>query len=109
MSELPEYRGPWWHRWAGLLGEPRRRWHAMDERQRAQAGIVLRVLLLLALVYIAWPLALLVLVLFAVQYAQPYVPNEYAWARRAAIPALILIVAITYPFYVSNLSDMRLF
>jgi branched-chain amino acid transport system permease protein len=81
----------------------------MDERQRAQAGIVLRVLLLLALVYIAWPLALLVLVLFAVQYAQPYVPNEYAWARRAAIPALILIVAITYPFYVSNLSDMRLF
>src|SRR5919201_1310134 len=75
MSELPEYRGPWWHRWAGLLGEPRRRWRAMDERQRAQAGIVLRVLLLLALVYIAWPLALLVLVLFAVQYAQPYVPN----------------------------------
>jgi branched-chain amino acid transport system permease protein len=109
MSELPEYRRPWWHRWAGLLGEPRRRWRGMDDRQRYQAGIAIRVVVLLALAYIAWPLALLVLVIFLAQYAQPYIPDKYAWARRALIPAIILIVALTYPFYVANLSEMRLF
>jgi branched-chain amino acid transport system permease protein len=109
MSEFPEYRRPWWHQWAGLLGEPRRWWRAMDERQRYQAGIVMRVIVLAILVYIAWPLALLVLVLFLAQYAQPYIPDEYAWARRALIPTIILIVAVTYPFYNGSLSEMRLF
>src|SRR4051812_28895577 len=109
MSELPEYRRPWWHRWTGLLGEPRRRWRGMDDRERFQAGIVLRAVLVALLVYIAWPLALLVLVLFLVQYAQPYIPSEYAWARRAVVPTIILIVAVTYPFYVTSLPVMQLF
>src|SRR5205823_1592778 len=70
MSELPEYRRPWWHRWAGLLGEPRRRWRGMDERERFQAGIVLRAVLLAVLVYAtSWPLALLVLAIIVVGYA----------------------------------------
>src|SRR5438876_6520737 len=108
MSELPEYRRPWWHRWAGLLGEPRRRWRGMDERERFQAGIVLRVVLLGVLVYAtSWPLALLVVVIFAVQYTQQYIPDGYAWARRAAIPTLVLLVAVLYPFYNANLPDMR--
>src|SRR5919198_4136339 len=109
MTELPEYRRPWWHRWSGLLGEPRRWWRGLDDRQRYQAGIVLRVILLGVLVYIAWPLALLVLVLYAAQYAKAYVPDEYAWARRALVPTIVLIVALTYPFYVENLPVMNLF
>jgi branched-chain amino acid transport system permease protein len=109
MSELPEYRRPWWHRWAGLLGEPRRRWRGMDDRQRYQAGIAMRVVVLLVLAYIAWPLALLVLAIFLAQYAQPYIPDKYAWARRALVPTIILIVAVTYPFYNGSLSEMKLF
>jgi len=106
---VSEYRQPWWHRWTGLLGEPRRRWRAMDARERFQAGIVLRVLLLGALIYIAWPLALLVAVIFGVQYGLPYVPPRFAFVRRGAIPTIILIVAVTYPFYNGSLTDMRLF
>src|SRR6266508_4249458 len=109
MTELPEYRRPWWDRWAEILGEPRRRWRALDDRQRYQVGIVLRVILLGVVVYIAWPLALLVLVLFLAQYAKPYIPDEYAWARRMLVPTIVLIVAVTYPFYVESLTDMRLF
>jgi len=109
MSEPPEYRRPFWHRWAGLLGEPRRRWRGMDDRQRYQAGIAIRVVVLLVLAYIAWPLALLVLVIFLAQYAQPYIPDKYAWARRGLVPTIILIVAVTYPFYNGSLSEMKLF
>ena len=109
MAELPEYRRPWWHRWAGLLGEPRRRWRAMDARQRYQAGIALRALLAVVVFVISWPLGVLVVILFAAQYAQPQIPDEFAWARRALIPTIILIVAVTYPFYNDSLSDMRLF
>jgi branched-chain amino acid transport system permease protein len=109
VAELPEYRRPWWHRWTGLLGEPRRWWRGLDDRQRYQVGIVLRVILLGVLVYIAWPLALLVLVLFLAQYAKPYIPEEYAWARRALVPTIVLIVAVTYPFYVDSLPIMELF
>ena len=109
MSELPEYRGPWWHRWAGLLGEPRRRWRAMDDRQRAQTGVVFRVVLIGVLIYIAWPLALLVAVLFGLHYVLPYIPERFGWARRAVVPTLILIVAVTYPFYVGSLPVMQLF
>jgi branched-chain amino acid transport system permease protein len=109
VAELPEYRRPWWHRWAGLLGEPRRRWRAMDARQRYQAGIALRALLAVVVFVISWPLGVLVVVLFAAQYAQPQIPDEFAWARRALIPTIILIVAVTYPFYNDSLSDMRLF
>src|SRR5436305_258672 len=109
MTELPDYRQPWWHRWTGLLGEPRRRWRAMDDRQRAQARIVLRVLLIAVLLFISWPLALLVVVIFGAKYANAYIPDRFAWARRALIPTIILIVAVTYPFYNTNLSNMRLF
>ena len=109
MADLPDFRRPWWHRWAGLLGEPRRRWRSLDDRQRYQAGIVLRVVLLGVLLYIAWPLALLVAVLFAAQYAKPRIPDEYAWARRAVVPTIILIVAATYPFYSDSLPVMNLF
>src|SRR5437660_6101973 len=109
MTELPDYRQPWWQRWTGLLGEPRRRWRAMDDRQRAQARIVLRVLLIAVLLFISWPLALLVVVIFGAKYANAYIPDRFAWARRALIPTIILIVAVTYPFYNANLSNMRLF
>jgi len=81
----------------------------MDDKQRRQANIVLKVVLVLVVAYISWPLALLVVALFAAQYARPYIPQEYGWARRALTPMLILIVVVTYPFYVENLSAMRLF
>src|SRR5437867_1922572 len=81
----------------------------MDERQRFEAGIVLRVVLIGFLVFIAWPLALLVAVIFAVKYAFPYVPPGFAFVRRFAIPTIVTIVALTYPFYNGSLSDMRLF
>jgi branched-chain amino acid transport system permease protein len=109
MTELPDYRQPWWQRWTELLGEPRRRWRALDDRQRAQAQVVFRVLLIGVLLYISWPLALLVVVIFGAKYANAYIPQRYAWARRALIPTIILIVAVTYPFYNGNLSNMRLF
>src|SRR6266536_4864292 len=109
MSKLPEDSRPWWNRWAELLGEPRRRWRGMDDRQRYQAGIVLRAVLLAVVLFISWPLALLVATLLAIKYAKPYIPDQYAWARRAAIPTLVVIVAVTYPFYNGSLGDMRLF
>jgi branched-chain amino acid transport system permease protein len=109
MTELPEYREPWWRRWAGLLGEPRQRWRGMNDQQRRQAGIVLRALLVVVLFVIAWPLGLLVLVLFGAQYAQLYIPDDYAWARRGLIPTIIAIIAITYPLYNGSLGEMRLF
>jgi ABC-type branched-subunit amino acid transport system permease subunit len=109
MSELPEYRQPWWHRWTGLLGEPRQRWRALDDRERAQARLVFRVAIVGVLIYIAWPLALLVAVLFGVNYVKPQIPERFAWARRAIVPTIILIVAVTYPFYVANLPVMQLF
>jgi branched-chain amino acid transport system permease protein len=109
MTELPEYREPWWRRWAGLLGEPRQRWRGMNDQQRRQAGIVLRALLVVVLIVIAWPLGLLVLVLFGAQYAQLYIPDDYAWARRGLIPTIIAIIAITYPLYNGSLGEMRLF
>src|SRR5216117_1737356 len=96
MTDLPEFRRPWWHRWTGLLGEPRRRWRALDDRQRYQVGIVLRVILLGVLVYIAWPLALLVLILFLAQYAKPYIPDEYGWGRRMLVMAIGLNIVVGY-------------
>src|SRR5919204_3739628 len=106
---MAEYRQPWYHRWAGALGEGRRRWRGMDERQRFQTGLVLRAVLLGVLVWVAWPLALLVAILFAVQYAMPYVPENLAWTTRFVIPTIILVVAVTYPFYNESLPTMHLF
>jgi branched-chain amino acid transport system permease protein len=109
VADLPEYRQPWYHRWAGLLGEPRRRWRGMDRRQRFQAGIVLRVLVLLLLLWISWPLALVVAMLFGVQYTEAYIPERYAFLRRYAVPLIVTVLAITYPFYEGSLGEMRLF
>jgi branched-chain amino acid transport system permease protein len=107
-EQLPDYRRPWYHRWAGVLGEPRRRWRGMDDRQHRQANWVLKALLVVVVAVISWPLALLVVALFAANYLDRYVPEKHAWARRALIPTLIAIVAITYPFYNDSLADMRL-
>jgi branched-chain amino acid transport system permease protein len=81
----------------------------MDDRQRRQANLVLKVLLIVVLVIISWPLALLVLALFAANYVAPYIPERFDWARRALKPTIIAIVAITYPFFNGSLSDMKLF
>src|SRR5213076_105556 len=89
--------------------ELRRRWRGMDERQALQAWVALRLLLVLVLVYIAWPLALLVAVLIGVRYSFVYLPPGLAFVRRIAIPTIVAIVAVTYPFYNGSLTDMRLF
>src|SRR5919201_4922885 len=109
QAPLPEYRRPWYHRWAGLPGEWRRRWRGMDHRQRFQAGIVLRLILLGVLVWIGWPIALLVAVLFAIQYAFPYVPRPWDRYRRFVVPLIILVVAATYPLYFDSLGSMNEF
>jgi branched-chain amino acid transport system permease protein len=105
---LPEYRQPWYHRWAGIPGEWRRRWRGMDDRQRFRVGIVLRVVLIGFLIWVGWPLALLVAVLFAVQYAFPYVPRPYTRFKRFVIPLIILVVTVTYPLYVGDLGSMNI-
>jgi branched-chain amino acid transport system permease protein len=108
MADLPEYRPPWYHRWAGLPTEWRRRWRGMDARQRFQVGIVLRIALLGFLLWVGWPVALLVAVLFAVQYAFPYVPPRWSRFKRFVIPAIILIVVATYPFYFDSLGTLNI-
>jgi branched-chain amino acid transport system permease protein len=109
MTELPDSRRPWWHRWTALLGEPRRRWRGMDDRQHRQAGIAMRGVLVLILLAISWPLALVVALLFGAQASDRYIPDDYAWARRALIPTLFLVLAVAYPFYNGSLGEMRLF
>ncbi len=106
---MAEFRRPDWHRWGGALGEPRRRWRAMDDRQRFQVGVLLRAIFLGVLVWVAWPLALLVAILFAVQYATPYAPPQLAWGKRFVTPTIVLVVAVTYPFYNESLPTMQLF
>jgi branched-chain amino acid transport system permease protein len=81
----------------------------MNERQHRQASLALRALLVVVLFVIAWPLGLLVLLLLGAQYADPYIRGKYERSRRALIPTIIAIVAITYPFYSGSLGEMRLF
>src|SRR5919201_200573 len=105
---VDEYRHPWYHRWAGLPGEWRRRWRGMDERQRYLVGIVFRVVLVLFLVFaIDWPIGLLAGVLLAVPYALARVPRPWSRFNRYVSPAIILIVAVTYPFYIGDLGSMN--
>ena len=99
----------WWQRWAAVPGELRQRWRSADQRQRFRRGLVLRAILLLILIWIAWPLALFVAVILAAQYGRPYVPPRFAWVNRVAVPTIVLIVAITYPFYRDSLPEMNLF
>jgi branched-chain amino acid transport system permease protein len=106
---MAEYRRAWWHRWGGAFGDLRRRWRGMDQRQRFQVGIVLRAILVGFLLWVAWPLALLVALLFGVRYAMPNLPPQFAWARRFIIPTIIAVVAAAYPFYQGSLPEMHLF
>jgi len=81
----------------------------MNEKQRHQASIVQKALLVILLLWISWPLALFVVVLFAANYLDSYVPGRLTWSRRALIPTIILVVVLTYPFYNGSLGEMRLF
>jgi len=109
VADLPEHRRPWYRRWAESLGEPRRRWRSLGGKQRRQANFVLKALLVVVVTIISWPLGVLVLVLFAANYLDPFIPGRLQWSKRALIPTIIGVVAITYPFYNGSLSNMRLF
>jgi branched-chain amino acid transport system permease protein len=105
---VDEVRHPWWHRWAGLPGEWRRRYRALNDRQRFQVGIVIRAAIVVVCIFIGWPLALLVAVLFAVPYALAYVPRPWNRFNKFVIPTIILVVAVTYPLYMGSLGSMNL-
>jgi branched-chain amino acid transport system permease protein len=105
---VDEVRDPWYHRWAGLPGEWRRRYRALDDRQRFQIGLVVRAALVVLLFFIGLPVALLVAVLFAAQYLVHYLPQPYARFGRFLIPLIVFVIALTYPFYVGDLGTMAL-
>src|SRR5438067_7446601 len=103
-----EYRDPWYHRWAGMPGEWRRRWRGMDERQRFTVGVVLRIALVVFLIFaIDWPIGLFAAVLLAVPYGTAQVPRPWSRFNRFVIPTLVTVVVITYPFYLANLGSMN--
>jgi branched-chain amino acid transport system permease protein len=99
---VDEVRDPWYHRWAGLPREWKRRYGGLDDRQRFQVGVVIRALVVIGLIFIGWPLALLVAVLFAVPYTLAYVPKPWNRFNKFVIPTIVLIVAVTYPFVYSG-------
>ena len=105
---VDEARDPWYHRWAGLPGEWRRRYGSLDERQRFQMGLVMRGLIVLLLFFIGWPLAVFVGVIFVINYLLPRVPAPYSKYNRFAVPALVALAALTYPLYVASLGTMNL-
>src|SRR5881296_2834473 len=105
---VDEIRDPWYHRWGGFFGEWRRRYRGLDDRQQRQVGIVLRVAIVILLFFIGWPVALLVAALFTAQFAVGYLPRPYRKYGRFAIPLIVLLVVLTYPFYLGNLGTMSL-
>ena len=105
---VDEVRNPWYHRWAGLPGEWRRRYRSLNDRQRWQLSIVIRVLIVIALFFIGWPLALLAAVLFVVNYLLPTVPAPWSRFTRFVIPTVVALVALLYPLYVDQLGTMAL-
>ncbi len=107
-SGLPEYRRPWYHRWAGLPGEWRRRWRGMDRQQRFRVGIVLRAALIVFLLWVSWPLALFVAGLIVIQYGEPYLPARLAPYGRFLTPTVVVIVVVLYPFYFASLGSMNI-
>ena len=107
-TPLPEYRQPWYHRWAGLPGEWRRRWRGMDRQQRFRVGIVLRAALIVFLLWVSWPLALFVAALIVIQYGTPYLPRRLEPYSRFLTPTVVLIVVILYPFYFASLGSMNI-
>jgi branched-chain amino acid transport system permease protein len=104
---VDEFRDPWYRRWAGLPGDWRRRYRGLDDRQRFQIGLVIRALVVIGLIFIGWPLALLVAVLFAVPYALAYVPRPWNRFNRFVIPTIVLIVTVTYPLTYAQLLQNR--
>src|SRR5213080_1846193 len=105
---VDEIRDPWYHRWGGFFGEWRRRYRGLDDRQQRQVGIILRVAIVILLFFIGWPVALLVAALFTAQFAVGYLPPPYRRYGRFAIPLIVLLVVLTYPFYLGNLGTMSL-
>jgi branched-chain amino acid transport system permease protein len=105
---VDEVRDPWFHRWAGLPREWQRRYRGLDERQRYQIGIVTRVVIVILLaVFVDWPLAFFVGVLFVVPYALKYVPEPWDRFNHYVIPTIIFVVALTYPMIYSSLLETR--
>jgi hypothetical protein len=100
---VDEVRDPWYHRWAGLPGEWRRRYRGLDDRQRSQIGILMRVLIVVGLIFIDWPVALFVAVLFALPYALSYVPQSLDRYNRFVTPTVVLLFALTYPLIYTQL------
>jgi branched-chain amino acid transport system permease protein len=105
---VDEVRNSWYHRWAGLPGEWRRRYRSLDERQRWQVGIVIRAVIVIGLFFIGWPLALFVAVLFLINYLVPQVPAPWSRFSRFVIPTVVAVVALLYPLYVNQLGAMNL-
>ena len=103
-----EYRDPWYHRWAGLPGEWRRRWRGMNERERLIAGIVIRAVIVGFLIWISWPLALFAAILFAVPYGAQQMPPPVRRFSHFFIPAIVLAVVVAYPFYLVHLAPMNI-
>jgi branched-chain amino acid transport system permease protein len=106
-GRVEEYRDPWYHRWAAIPGEWRRRWRGMDERQRLIAGIVIRVVVVLFLIWISWPLALFAAILFAVPYGAERMPGPVRRFSHFFIPTIVLVVVVLYPFYLAHLGSMN--
>jgi len=105
---VDEVRNPWYHRWAGLPGEWRRRYRSLNDRQRRQVGVVVRALVVIGLFFVGWPLALFVAVVFLVNYLLPQVPAPWSRFNRFVIPTVVAVVALLYPLYVDQLGTMAL-
>jgi branched-chain amino acid transport system permease protein len=99
---VDEVRNPWYHRWAGLPGEWRRRYRGLDQRQRFQIGVAVRVVIVIGLIFIDWPIALLVGVLFAIPYALRYVPAPWNRFNKFVMPLLVLVIAVLYPIFLTD-------
>jgi branched-chain amino acid transport system permease protein len=103
-----EYRDPWHRRVTAAPGDWRRRWRGMDERQRLMVGIVFRVALVIFLaVAIDWALGVFAAILFAVPYGAERMPRRVRRFSHFFIPTIVLVVVITYPFYLGHLGSMN--
>ncbi len=77
--------------------------------------LAFRVLLVVVLAVIGWPLAILAAAIFGVQYAKPYVPERIGLGplsvplAKSLTPLLLLVVAVTYPLFNGSLGSMLIF
>ncbi|MEP6893231.1 MAG: hypothetical protein ABI927_05570, partial [Gaiellaceae bacterium] len=96
--------------WRGLeaagVGDARSRWEQQSPfRQRAVPPLVIAGLLIV--VTLPWRSPdVALLVLLAISYTLYLMPR--AW-RRYALPATTLVLAVTYPFYVTRLFEVPIF